>query len=61
MMRRIAKSFRLLPRAALLAGFLGGPLLFVPAIEAGQSVVIEATSKTRGGGIGFVLLVSLQR
>jgi hypothetical protein len=57
---RIRQSVRLLPRAALLAAFLAGPVLSVPSIEAGQSAVIEATAK-KGGGIGFVLLVSLQR
>lgn len=60
MRRHLRQSARLLPRAALLAVFLAGPLLFVPSIQAGQSATIEATSNKKSG-IGFVLLVSLQR
>lgn len=63
-MNRIAanalKTLRLLPRAALILMVLAAPVLAVPMMrtDAGSTIDAPALKKT---GVGFVLLVSLQR
>ena len=63
-MNRIAantlKTLRLLPRAALILMVLAAPVLAVPMMRADTSSTIEAPA-LRKSGVGFVLLVSLQR
>ena len=63
-MNRIAanalKTLRILPRAALILMVLAAPVLAVPMMraDAGSTIDAPALKKT---GVGFVLLVSLQR
>ncbi|MDX8469214.1 hypothetical protein RFM26_26295 [Mesorhizobium sp. VK23B] len=63
-MNRIAtstlKALRLLPRAMLILMLLAAPVLAVPMMRADAGSVIEAPTPKKAG-IGFVLLVSLQR
>ncbi|WP_095081732.1 hypothetical protein [Mesorhizobium sophorae] len=63
-MNRIAantlKTLRLLPRAALILMVLAAPVLAVPMMRADTGSTIEAPA-LRKSGVGFVLLVSLQR
>ncbi|MER8751769.1 hypothetical protein NKH57_21265 [Mesorhizobium sp. M1050] len=63
-MNRIAatalKILRLLPRAALILAVLAAPVLAVPMMRADAGSTIEAPALKKSG-IGFVLLVSLQR
>ncbi|TGP22576.1 MULTISPECIES: hypothetical protein [unclassified Mesorhizobium] len=63
-MNRIAastlKTLRLLPRAVLILMLLAAPVLAVPMMRADSGSVIEAPTPKKAG-IGFVLLVSLQR
>ena len=63
-MNRIAanamKTLRLLPRAALILTVLSAPVLAVPTMRADTGSTIEAPA-LRKSGVGFVLLVSLQR
>ncbi|AZO09077.1 hypothetical protein EJ074_08120 [Mesorhizobium sp. M3A.F.Ca.ET.080.04.2.1] len=63
-MNRIAASamttLGLLPRAALILMLLAAPVLAVPMMRADTGSTIEAPSP-RKAGVGFVLLVSLQR
>ncbi|MBZ9741109.1 MULTISPECIES: hypothetical protein [unclassified Mesorhizobium] len=63
-MNRIAanltKTLRLLPRAALILMLLAAPVLAVPMMRADAGSTIEAPA-LRKSGVGFVLLVSLQR
>jgi len=54
------KTLRLLPRAALILMLLAAPVLAVPMMRAGAGSTIEAPA-LRKSGVGFVLLVSLQR
>jgi hypothetical protein len=54
------KILRLLPRAALLLTLLAAPVLAVPLMQGNAGSTIEAPSMKKSG-IGFVLLVSLQR
>ncbi|MEO5322210.1 hypothetical protein PV773_02695 [Mesorhizobium sp. CC13] len=57
---QIAKFARLLPRAVLILMVLAAPVLAVPQLRADNGSTIEAPA-ARKGGVGFVLLVSLQR
>ncbi|AEH89771.1 hypothetical protein [Mesorhizobium opportunistum] len=63
-MNRVAanalKTLRLLPRAALILVLLAAPVLAVPMMRADTGSTIEAPA-LRKSGVGFVLLVSLQR
>ncbi len=63
-MNRIATSalmiLRLLPRAALILMLLAAPVLAVPMMRADAGSTIEAPALKKNG-VGFVLLVSLQR
>lgn len=63
-MNRIAanalKALRLLPRAALILTVLSAPVLAVPKMRADAGSTIEAPAMKKNG-VGFVLLVSLQR
>ncbi|MCZ8543204.1 hypothetical protein OOJ09_03360 [Mesorhizobium qingshengii] len=54
------KTLRLLPRAVLILMVLAAPVLAVPMMraDAGSTIDAPALKKT---GVGFVLLVSLQR
>ncbi|RUT94970.1 hypothetical protein EOD23_33505 [Mesorhizobium sp. USDA-HM6] len=63
-MNRIAattlKTLRLLPRAVLILMLLAAPVLAVPMMRANTGSIIEAPTPKKAG-VGFVLLVSLQR
>ena len=63
-MNRIAantlKTLRLLLRAALILTVLAAPVLAVPMMRADAGSTIDAPA-LRKSGVGFVLLVSLQR
>jgi len=63
-MNRIAantlQTLRLLPRAALVLMLLSAPVLAVPMMRADARSTIEAPALKKSG-VGFVLLVSLQR
>ena len=63
-MNRIAanamKTLRLLPRAALVLTVLSAPVLAVPTMRSNADTTIEAPAQ-KNHGVGFVLLVSLQR
>jgi hypothetical protein len=63
-MNRIAtnafQTLRLLPRAALVLAVLSAPVLAMPMMRANADTTIDAPS-VKKKGIGFVLLVSLQR
>ncbi|CAN7634263.1 hypothetical protein [Mesorhizobium sp. LjRoot246] len=63
-MNRIAanalKTLRLLPRAALILTVLAAPVLAVPMMRTGAGSTIDAPALKKSG-VGFVLLVSLQR
>jgi hypothetical protein len=63
-MNRIAATafqiLRLLPRAALILVLLAAPVLAVPMMRANAGSTIEAPAPKKSG-LGFVLLVSLQR
>lgn len=63
-MNRIAanalKTLRLLPRAALILMVLAAPVLAVPMMRTDAGSTIDAPA-LRKSGVGFVLLVSLQR
>ena len=63
-MNRIAinafQSLRLLPRAALVLIVLSAPVLAMPMMRAGADTTIDAPAAKKHG-VGFVLLVSLQR
>ncbi len=49
-------------RAVLLTGILAGPLALLSAPRAGAAIQrLEAAETTKNTGMGFVLLVSLQR
>ncbi len=50
----------LLMRTAAILVCLAAPVLAVPAVKGGPSHTIEAPAMKKGG-VGFVLLVSLQR
>ncbi|OBQ60120.1 hypothetical protein [Mesorhizobium erdmanii] len=54
------KTLRLLPRAALILMLLAAPVLAVPMMRANTGSTIEAPA-LKQTGVGFVLLVSLQR
>ncbi|MET3790731.1 hypothetical protein [Aquamicrobium terrae] len=51
---------RLMPRAALILALLAAPVLAVPMVRGDMGLTIEAPSLKKKG-MGFVLLVSLQR
>ncbi len=57
---QIANLLRLLPRALIILLALAAPVLAVPQLRADNGSTIEAPA-ARKGGVGFVLLVSLQR
>lgn len=63
-MNRIAantlKTLRLLPRAALILTVLAAPVLAVPMMRTHAGSTIDAPALKKSG-VGFVLLVSLQR
>ncbi|AZV22928.1 MULTISPECIES: hypothetical protein [unclassified Mesorhizobium] len=63
-MNRIAanalKTLRLLPRAALILAVLAAPVLAVPMMRSDAGSTIDAPALKKSG-VGFVLLVSLQR
>ncbi|MEW6629570.1 MAG: hypothetical protein AB1440_01750 [Pseudomonadota bacterium] len=54
------KTLRLLPRAALILTLLAAPVLAVPMMRAEAGSTIEAPAPKKAG-VGFVLLISLQR
>ncbi|MER9066871.1 hypothetical protein NKH84_09905 [Mesorhizobium sp. M0902] len=54
------KTLRLLPRAARILTVLSVPVLAVPTMRTNAGSTIEAPA-LRKSGLGFVLLVSLQR
>jgi hypothetical protein len=54
------QALRLLPRAALILVLLAAPVLAVPMMRADTSATIEAPAPKKSG-VGFVLLVALQR
>ncbi|TIO06478.1 hypothetical protein [Mesorhizobium sp.] len=54
------RTLRLLPRATLILMVLAAPVLAVPTMRADAGSTIEAPA-LRKNGVGFVLLVSLQR
>jgi hypothetical protein len=58
--KAVAKTLRILPRAAMIAMLIGAPVLAVPSIAGQRDAVIEAPA-IKNTGMGFVLLVSLQR
>ena len=51
---------RLLPRAVLIMLALAAPVLAVPSLQGDHGSTIEAPAQKKTG-VGFVLLVSLQR
>lgn len=51
---------RVLSRAFVILAVMASPLAAITSIQAGQSVTIEAPSLKKKG-VGFVLLMSLQR
>ena len=55
-----ANAAALVIRALAFSLLLAAPVLAVPSISTGQGVVIEAPAAQKTG-LGFVLLVSLQR
>lgn len=57
---RLAAFAGYLPRAALIVLALSAPVFAMPAIVGGQDTVIEHSQK-KSNGVGFVLMVSLQR
>jgi hypothetical protein len=63
-MNRIAanalKTLRLLPRAVLILTVLAAPVLAVPMMRTDAGSTIDAPALKKSG-VGFVLLVSLQR
>jgi len=54
------KALRLLPRAACILLVLAAPVLAVPSMRDHGNSTIEAPALKKNG-VGFVLLVSLQR
>ncbi|KQZ94222.1 hypothetical protein ASD64_04980 [Mesorhizobium sp. Root157] len=54
------KILRLLPRAGCILLVLAAPVLAVPSMRDSASSTIEAPAMKKNG-LGFVLLVSLQR
>lgn len=59
----ISRRSRFVPvalRAAIFSLALAAPVLAVPSVPGGSGMVIEAPTPTRNG-LGFVLLISLQR
>ncbi|MDX8481192.1 hypothetical protein RFN28_22405 [Mesorhizobium sp. VK24D] len=54
------KTLRLLPRAMLILMLLAAPVLAVPMMRTHTGSIIEAPAPKKTG-VGFVLLVSLQR
>lgn len=54
------KILRLLPRAMLITLALAAPVLALPQLRGDADTVIEAPNLKKSG-MGFVLLVSLQR
>ena len=51
---------RLLPRALLIMLAVAAPVLALPSIRGSEGTTIEAPSNKKTG-VGFVLMVSLQR
>ncbi len=58
--KAIARTLRILPRAVTIALLIGAPVLAVPSLAGQRNAVIEAPA-LKNTGLGFVLLVSLQR
>lgn len=58
---QITQLLRLLPRAVLILLVLAAPVLAVPQLRSGDSGSIIEAPAMRKGGVGFVLLMSLQR
>ena len=54
------KFLRLLPRAVLMMLVIVAPVLAVPSVRGGDGTTIEAPAPKKTG-MGFVLMVSLQR
>ncbi|HEY4193785.1 MAG TPA: hypothetical protein VGM46_14155 [Mesorhizobium sp.] len=57
---RAAQTLPILLRATLILLALAAPVLAVPTFRA-VNQTIEAPTMRKGSGVGFVLLVSLQR
>lgn len=57
---RIANAAAYLPRLLLIVAALSAPVLAMPHVQASGGAVIEHAAK-KSNGVGFVLLVSLQR
>jgi hypothetical protein len=57
---RAMRIIGMLPRAALIMLALAMPVIGVSAVKADNSTTIEAPTMQKGG-VGLVLLVSLQR
>ena len=60
MLTPISTVLRLLPRAMVLTALLAAPVLAMPSMRGDFGSTIEAPS-SKNKGVGFVLLVSLQR
>lgn len=58
--KTIAKTLRILPRAALVGLLLAVPVLAVPSLAGPRDGIIEAPTPKKMGA-GLVILVSLQR
>lgn len=58
--KTIAKTLRILPRAALIGLMLAAPVLAVPSLAGSRDTVIEAPTPKKMGA-GLVILISLQR
>lgn len=54
------RLFSLLPRVALMSVLLAVPVLAVPMSDYHEGVLLEAPTQ-KNSGMGFVILVSLQR
>ena len=54
------KCLRLLPRALVVMLAISAPILMVPSLRAADQTIIEAPALKKTG-VGFVLMVSLQR
>ena len=59
-MNRTLTILRPFARAGILLALLAAPFALMPTVNAGDRVIIEAPTPAKTG-MGFVLLVSLQR
>lgn len=59
--RRIRHAIGFLPRMLAITLALAAPVLTVPSLVQGASDTFIGATQGRSNGVGFVLLVSLQR